>query len=59
MIYKTSLSDVIKNFMNVIIMTSQNTNRFHSNSTVKKCEHVFFAIFLNQIFRKYIGFTSN
>ena len=29
MIYKTSLSDVIKTFMVVTIMTSQDTNRFH------------------------------
>ena len=59
MIYETSLSDVIKIFMAVAIMTSQDTNRFHSNSVVKKCKHIFFVILLNQIFKKYIGFTSN
>ena len=41
MIYKTSLSDVIKTFIAVTIMTSQDKSRFHSNSTVKKCKHVF------------------
>ena len=41
MIYKTSLSDVIKIFMTVTIMTSQDANRFHSNSAVKKRKHIF------------------
>ena len=41
MIYKTSLSDVIKIFMALTIMTSQDTNRFHENSTVKKYKHIF------------------
>ena len=35
MIYKTSLSKVIKIFMALTIMTLQDTNRFHDNSTVK------------------------
>ena len=41
MIYKTSLSDVITIFMTVTIMTSQDMNRFHSNSTVEKCKYIF------------------
>ena len=45
MIYKTSLSDVIKIFMTVTIMTLQDTNRFHSTSTVKKCKHIFLQSF--------------
>ena len=42
MIYKTSLSDVIKIFMAVTIMTSQDTNRFHNNSTVKNVNIFFY-----------------
>ena len=41
MIYETSLSDVIKIFMVVTFMTSKDTKRFHNNSTVKKCKHIF------------------
>ena len=42
MIYETSLSDVIKIFMAVTIMTSQDTNRFHNNSTVKNVNIFFY-----------------
>ena len=63
MIYKSSLSDVIKSFMTVTIMKSKGTNRFHSNNAeiinIKKCKRIFFINFVVQTFRKCIGFTSN
>ena len=41
MIYKTSLSNVIKIFMALTIMTLQDPNRFHDNSTVKKYKPIY------------------